>query len=168
MTWTVQTSPGRDIPRWRHRSTRRGEIQLRPHPRTTQTTAGIRYFEPDIQIGRCRRRNTVKFTLKITRRVFRVRNSRGLGREPDQPERRASRGADYGKNPVGTGPFTFKSFQADAQIEYAANANYWGGAPQIDGIKVRIIPEPSTRNIELEAGTLDIGMRYAGTGHGRA
>src|SRR5262249_39696538 len=60
--------------------------------------------------------------------------------------------------PAGTGPFTMTSFVADAQIEYAANPKYWGGAPVLDGVKVRIIPESSTRNIELQAGTLDIGF----------
>lgn len=67
-------------------------------------------------------------------------------------------GADYAKHPTGTGPFTFKSFEADAQIEFTANPNYWGGAPILDGVITRIIPESSTRNIELDAGTLDVGF----------
>jgi peptide/nickel transport system substrate-binding protein len=67
-------------------------------------------------------------------------------------------GADYAKHPTGTGPFTFVSFEADAQVEYKANPGYWGGAPSLDGVLVRIIPEVSTRNIELQAGTLDIGF----------
>lgn len=36
------------------------------------------------------------------------------------------------------------------------NDDYWGGKPLLDGIKVRIIPEASTRIIEVEAGNVDL------------
>jgi peptide/nickel transport system substrate-binding protein len=114
-------------------------------------------FEPDIKSVDVVDDSTVKFTLKKLDVFFGFGILADWGASQLSPKAVQDAGADYDKNPVGTGPFTFKSFEADAQIEYAANPNYWNGAPTIDGIKVRIIPEPSTRNIELEAGTLDIG-----------
>jgi len=114
-------------------------------------------FAPDIKSVDVVDDSTVKFTLKKLDVFFGFAILADWGASQLSPKAVQAAGADYDKNPVGTGPFTFKSFQADAQIEYAANPKYWGGAPQIDGVKVRIIPEPSTRNIELQAGTLDIG-----------
>jgi len=101
--------------------------------------------------------STVKFTLKEPKVFFGFEVLADWGASQISPTAWNADPANYGKNPVGTGPFKFKSFTADAQIEYDANKDYWGGAPLIDGVLVRIIPEPSTRNIELDAGTLDIG-----------
>jgi peptide/nickel transport system substrate-binding protein len=114
-------------------------------------------FTPDIAAVDVVDDSTVKFTLKIPDVFFGFTCLADWGAIQISPTAWNADPANYDKNPVGTGPFTFKSFQADAQIEYAANPNYWGGAPTIDGILIRIIPESSTRNIELEAGTLDIG-----------
>jgi peptide/nickel transport system substrate-binding protein len=114
-------------------------------------------FEPVIQTVEVVDDSTVKFTLKKLDVFFGFTALADWGASMLSPTAVEAAGPDYDKNPVGTGPFTFQSFEADAQIEYAANTNYWNGAPNIDGITVRIIPEPSTRNIELEAGTLDIG-----------
>jgi peptide/nickel transport system substrate-binding protein len=101
---------------------------------------------------------TVKFHLKRNDVFFAFACMADWGAIQVSPKAIQDYGADYGKHPSGTGPFTFKSFEADAQVEYAANPNYWGGAPVLDGIKVRIIPESSTRNIELQAGTVDIAF----------
>ena len=38
-------------------------------------------------------------------------------------------------NPVGTGPFLFKSFVRDVSLEYVKNPNYWQkGKPYLDGV----------------------------------
>ncbi|MEW6522888.1 MAG: ABC transporter substrate-binding protein [Bacillota bacterium] len=65
-------------------------------------------------------------------------------------------GVDFARNPVGTGPFAFKAFEPDSHLDLVRNDKYWRGAPLVDGIRVRIIPEASTRNVELEAGNLHI------------
>jgi peptide/nickel transport system substrate-binding protein len=101
---------------------------------------------------------TVRFNLKRLDVFFIFNVLADWGAIQISPTALQEFGADYAKHPSGTGPFTFKSFEADAQIEYAANPNYWGGAPLLDGVLTRIIPETSTRNIELEAGTLDVGF----------
>lgn len=65
-------------------------------------------------------------------------------------------GEDFGKNPIGTGPFTFKEYEPDSHIDYARNESYWGGPPPVETIRVRIIPEQEVQVVELQAGTADV------------
>ena len=57
--------------------------------------------------------------------------------------------------PVGTGPFRFASYNANSEIRFAANAEYFRGAPFIRDVILRIIPDAGTRVIALEAGEVD-------------
>jgi dipeptide transport system substrate-binding protein len=59
--------------------------------------------------------------------------------------------------PIGTGPFIFKSYQKDAVIRYTANAAYWGGAPKVDHLVFAITNDPSVRVQRLKAGECQIG-----------
>ena len=65
-------------------------------------------------------------------------------------------GDDLARNPVGSGPFTFVSWEQSNQLLLKANADYWGGVPAIEEVLYRIIPEVSTQVIELRSGGLDI------------
>lgn len=53
--------------------------------------------------------------------------------------------------PVGTGPFVFKSYQKDAVIRYGVHAAYWGSPAKADLI-FAITPDPSVRIQRLKAG----------------
>ncbi|HEV2528177.1 MAG TPA: ABC transporter substrate-binding protein [Thermomicrobiales bacterium] len=64
-------------------------------------------------------------------------------------------GDRFGEGPVGTGPFKFGSYEAGASITYTRNEAYWGGAPMLDSVRVRIIPESAVALVEMEAGTVD-------------
>jgi peptide/nickel transport system substrate-binding protein len=64
-------------------------------------------------------------------------------------------GDRYSDAPVGTGPFMFQSYVPGSLIRYVRNENYWGGAPLLDAVEVKIIPEPSVQLVEIEAGTAD-------------
>ncbi len=76
----------------------------------------------------------------------------------------ARAGADYGQNPIGTGPYRFKQWIPNDRIVYERNPDYaWGstnhknrGAPYFDQLVVRIIPDESTRVIAFERGDLDL------------
>ncbi|MGY4830441.1 ABC transporter substrate-binding protein [Sphaerotilaceae bacterium SBD11-9] len=59
--------------------------------------------------------------------------------------------------PIGTGPFVFKSYQKDAVIRYTANAAYWGGAPKVDLI-FAITPDPAVRIQRLKAGECQVAV----------
>jgi peptide/nickel transport system substrate-binding protein len=64
---------------------------------------------------------------------------------------------NFFKNPVGTGPFIFKEWVQGDHVTVAKNPNYWGGAPKIDGIIYKVIPDNSARAAEMQAGTIDVG-----------
>ncbi|WBU57897.1 ABC transporter substrate-binding protein [Paracoccus sediminicola] len=59
-------------------------------------------------------------------------------------------------NPVGTGPFKFVSYEPSARLELEANPDYFDGAPELDKLIYRFIPEASTRLAELQSGGIDI------------
>lgn len=57
-------------------------------------------------------------------------------------------------NPVGTGPWTLKTF-ASTGVTLTANPNYWGGAPAVKTIYVPAYDSNTSANLNLENGTLD-------------
>lgn len=59
--------------------------------------------------------------------------------------------------PVGTGPFVFKSYQKDAVVRFTANKAYWGGAPKVDNLVLAITTDPNVRVQKLKAGECLIG-----------
>ncbi len=67
----------------------------------------------------------------------------------------------YGKklrrNPVGTGAFIFKEWVGGEFIRFEANPNYWGGKPAIDELVYRVVPEATTRVLQLRAGQIQLG-----------
>jgi peptide/nickel transport system substrate-binding protein len=69
-------------------------------------------------------------------------------------------GADYGRNPVGTGPFKLAKWDAQSQIVLERNADYnWApefaahsGPALVDQVVFRILPEAATRFTAFETG----------------
>ncbi len=57
--------------------------------------------------------------------------------------------------PVGTGPYRFVSYAPQSEIRYAANRDYFGGAPALATVVLRIIPNGETQVAALEAGEVD-------------
>ena len=69
-------------------------------------------------------------------------------------------GLDYvAVNPSGTGAFRLASpddWTRDSQMVLEANPDYWGGAPKIQQLIIKVVPEGSTRLQQVEAGEVDI------------
>ena len=65
-------------------------------------------------------------------------------------------GPDFGEHPIGTGAWALVSWQHDDYLLLARNAEYFGGAPKLDSLMIRIIPEPSTAVAEFESGNVDL------------
>ncbi len=64
------------------------------------------------------------------------------------------------QQPIGTGPFVFKSYQKDASIRYEANKEYWKkGEVKLDKLIFAITTDPSVRYQKLKAGECQI-MSY--------
>jgi peptide/nickel transport system substrate-binding protein len=57
---------------------------------------------------------------------------------------------------MGTGPYKFVEWIKDDRVVFEANAEYWGGAPQIKRLIFRPIPEGPARVAALQAGDIDI------------
>lgn len=64
------------------------------------------------------------------------------------------------QQPIGTGPFSFVDYQADAVIRYAANPDYWEeGLPKVENLVFAITPDASVRYQRLQAGECHV-MAY--------
>ena len=69
----------------------------------------------------------------------------------------AGSGQEVARNPIGTGPFRFVSMTTDEEIVLERNTDYFGGAPKIERVRFRVVPEAIVRALELRKGTADIG-----------
>ncbi|MGK5531499.1 ABC transporter substrate-binding protein [Streptomyces sp. URMC 129] len=62
---------------------------------------------------------------------------------------------DFAEHPVGTGPFAFVSQDPGQRVELVANADYWRGAPRLDRLVVRAIPDAAARTAALRSGDVN-------------
>ncbi|MGD9895073.1 MAG: ABC transporter substrate-binding protein, partial [Dehalococcoidia bacterium] len=62
--------------------------------------------------------------------------------------------------PIGTGPFKFVEWRSGESIRLAKNENYWRTKVHLDGIVVRMMPNPGTRTQALKAGEVDFIARF--------
>jgi len=93
---------------------------------------------------------TVKFTLGAPYGPF-LSKLEALRIIPNDPK------MDITKTPVGTGPFVFVEWVSGQKITLKKNADYWQkGVPYLDEVVFRPIPEPSTRVVELQTGSVDM------------
>jgi peptide/nickel transport system substrate-binding protein len=70
-------------------------------------------------------------------------------------------GKDFGRKPIGSGPFRFVSAEQDNDVVVERNPDYWGaaiGAPaaKIERVRFAVIPDAVTVALELEKGSVDI------------
>jgi peptide/nickel transport system substrate-binding protein len=68
-----------------------------------------------------------------------------------------SQAADFGDNPVGTGPYKFVEWARGDHITIEKNPDYWGDNPSnVSTVTYVFVPEPSTRLSGLISGEYDI------------
>ena len=101
---------------------------------------------------------TVKFTLDGAYGPFLANLSTPGGsifnRESTEPV-----GDQFGVDPsvcFGTGPFQVTEWEHNSKVVLTANANYFKGAPQIDGVVIHIVPDADTMRMLFETGEVDI------------
>ena len=62
-----------------------------------------------------------------------------------------------GQEPIGTGPFKFKSYKPGDRVELVKNPDYFiPGIPKLDAVTFRIMPESAAQVTALETGEVDL------------
>ena len=68
-----------------------------------------------------------------------------------------TKGDDYNRNPVGTGPYILKSWTAGDRMVLEKNPDYWNkGHPYLDRIVLKPLPDAQSRFASLQSGEADI------------
>lgn len=62
---------------------------------------------------------------------------------------------EFANHPSGTGPFVFESLTRGQELVMTANPNYWGGAPKLQKLILKPIPDPAARLAALQSGTVN-------------
>jgi peptide/nickel transport system substrate-binding protein len=60
--------------------------------------------------------------------------------------------------PNGTGPFRFGTWTQGQKLTLTANSSYWGGAPKLGQLEVRVIPDESSVLAGMRAGSFNLGL----------
>lgn len=64
-------------------------------------------------------------------------------------------GTSFGDHPVGTGPFKMVSKVTGQSLTMVPNKNYWAGAPKVDKVILRPIPDATDRVAALRSGEVN-------------
>jgi peptide/nickel transport system substrate-binding protein len=68
-----------------------------------------------------------------------------------------TKGDDYNRNPVGTGPYILKSWTAGDRMVLERNPDYWNkGHPYLDRIVLKPLPDAQSRFASLQSGEVDL------------
>lgn len=65
-------------------------------------------------------------------------------------------GKDFQQHPIGTGPFSFVSQEVDKEVVLQRNLKSWQGVPRIDRLQFHVVPDGTTRALELRKGSADV------------
>jgi peptide/nickel transport system substrate-binding protein len=71
---------------------------------------------------------------------------------------------EFGRAPVGTGPFAFVEWKDQESIHLRANPSYWGGAPRLDEVVYRIVPDDNTLLVQIQVGEVQLASSSGALG----
>jgi peptide/nickel transport system substrate-binding protein len=67
-------------------------------------------------------------------------------------------GDEISGHPVGSGPFRFVSAEQDKEVVIERNNQYWGEKPKLQRVRFAVVPDTTTRALELRKGSADIAI----------
>ncbi len=67
-------------------------------------------------------------------------------------------GDEISGHPIGSGPFRFVSAEPDKEVVIERNDTYWGEKPNLKRVRFAVIPDATTRALELRKGSADIAV----------
>ncbi len=62
----------------------------------------------------------------------------------------------FSQNPIGSGPFRFISARQDRDLVIERNDSYWGTKPNLKRVRFIVVPDETTRALELRKGSGDV------------
>src|SRR5690349_1734622 len=65
-------------------------------------------------------------------------------------------GNEMTQHPIGSGPFRFVSSEQDKEVIIERNDDYWGEKPHLNRIRFAVVPDATTRALELRKGSGDV------------
>jgi len=67
-------------------------------------------------------------------------------------------GEEMSRHPIGSGPFRFISAEPDKDVILARNDQYWGEKARLPNVRLIVVPDTTTRALELRKGSADIAI----------
>ena len=67
-------------------------------------------------------------------------------------------GDEISRHPMGSGPFRFVSAEPDKEVVIERNNGYWGAQAHLNRVRLAVIPDATTRALELRKGSADIAV----------
>jgi peptide/nickel transport system substrate-binding protein len=64
-------------------------------------------------------------------------------------------GSEMSAHPIGSGPFKFVSAETDKEVILECNNDYWGEKPKLTRLRFAVVPDATTRALELRKGSAD-------------
>ena len=61
-------------------------------------------------------------------------------------------------HPIGSGPFRFVSAEPDKEVIIERNDDYWGEKAKLKRVRFMVVPDATTRALELRKGSADIAI----------
>jgi oligopeptide transport system substrate-binding protein len=66
-----------------------------------------------------------------------------------------AKGLDFGRQPVGTGPYQLREWRKDEFLSFTAHAGYFASQPYLDGVDIEIITDSRSYTAQFERGELE-------------
>jgi peptide/nickel transport system substrate-binding protein len=67
-------------------------------------------------------------------------------------------GQEISRTPIGSGPFRFVSAEPDKEVIIERDPDYWGDKPRIERVRFMVVPDTTTRALELRKGSADAAI----------